>query len=142
MFTDHLLEATGAENVHAAMHLFYTPAWPRSRVAELARQMDRAAGAGDAVALEILREAARKLAVLTHSVRSQLWKRGEPVRTAYVGGVFRSVGLLAYYRMLVAAEDGVEPAPPIYGPAAGALLEAYRAAGLRPRLEGLPEFKT
>jgi hypothetical protein len=29
--------------------------------------------------------------------------------------------------------------PPLYGPAAGALLEAYRLAGLSVELSGLPE---
>ena len=31
--------------------------------------------------------------------------------------------------------------PPVYGPAAGALIEAYRAAGLHPTLSHVPEFK-
>jgi nitrate reductase assembly molybdenum cofactor insertion protein NarJ len=60
---------------------------------------------------------------------------------AYIGGVFRSATLLERYRALVELDEGVHCGPPIYGPAAGALLEAYRAAGLRPQLTELPEFK-
>jgi len=41
--------------------------------------------------------------------------------------------LLERFRQLVELEEGSRAAPPRYEPAAGALLEAYRAAGLRPR---------
>jgi hypothetical protein len=60
------------------------------------------------------------------------------VRVAYIGGVFQSAVLLDRYRTLVELEDGNEAGPPAHGPAAGALLEAYRAAGLRPRLSPTP----
>jgi hypothetical protein len=61
---------------------------------------------------------------------------------AYIGGVFRSAILLNRYRARVEAEPGNQCGPPVYGPAAGALLEAYAAAGLAPPLKELPEFKT
>jgi N-acetylglucosamine kinase-like BadF-type ATPase len=134
-----LLEAAGAPSANAVLHLFYTDAWPRPRVAALAKLVDRAAAEGDAVAGEILREAARQLAALTTNVRRRLWSPGEAVRMAYVGGVFRSAILLAHYRKLVEGEAGSSPQPPRYSPAAGALLEAYAAAGLRPALAGLPD---
>ena len=66
---------------------------------------------------------------------------GETVRTAYIGGVFRSAIVLQRFRELVAAA-GCVSGPPVFGPAAGALLEAYRAAGLQPPLSNVPEFKT
>ena len=72
---------------------------------------------------------------------SQLWKPGEPARVAWTGGVFRSRMLLERYRCLVELEDGNRTGPPEYNPAAGALLEAYRAAGLQPRLSGVPALK-
>lgn len=136
-----LLEAAGADSANDLLHRFYTQEWPRARVATLARLVDRAAAQGDPVACEVLRAAAHALANLTASVRRQLWPPGETVRTAYIGGVFRSPRLLAEYRARVEAEGGL-CAPPVYGPAAGALLEAYRAAGLSPRLSNIPEFKT
>ncbi len=49
--------------------------------------------------------------------------------------------VLQRFRELVAAA-GCVSGPPVFGPAAGALLEAYRAAGLQPALSNVPEFKT
>lgn len=136
-----LLEATGAADANAVLHLFYTDDWPRSRVARLTPLVDQAAHAGDAIALDLMNHAAQELALITASVRRQLWKPGELVTIAYIGGVFRSGILLERYRQLVELEEGTRCAPPVYGPAAGALLEAYRAANLHPTLSHLPEFK-
>jgi len=124
-----LLDATGTATANQVLHLFYTPEWPRSRVAALARLVDQAAIAGDAVARDILHNAAQQLAVLTSSVRGQLWQTGEPARVAWTGGVFESRMLLERYRCLVELEDGNRAGPPRYSPAAGALIEAYRAVG-------------
>src|ERR1022692_3833863 len=136
-----LLDATGSADANGALHRFYAPDWPRSRVATLAPLVDEAAMAGDPVARDILHNAAQQLAVLTSSVRQQLWKPGEPARVAWTGGVFRSRMLLERYRCLVELEDGNCVGPPEYNPAAGALIEAYRAAGLQPRLSGVPALK-
>jgi N-acetylglucosamine kinase-like BadF-type ATPase len=136
-----LLAATGATSANDLLHRFYTQEWPRPRIAALSRLVDDDARAGDAVARDILLNAAQQLASMTASVRAQLWRPGEEARVAYVGGVFRSALLLERYRMLVELEEGNRVGPPQYGPAAGALLEAYRAAGLRPPLSNLPEFK-
>jgi hypothetical protein len=70
-----------------------------------------------------------------------LFQSGEPARVAYIGGVFRSEILHERYRMLVELEEGNRFGPPVYGPAAGALIEAYRAVSLRPTLSALPEFE-
>jgi len=129
-----LLEATGSADANAVLHRFYTPDWPRSRVAALAPLVDEAAMAGDAVACDILHNAAQQLAVLTAAVRRQLWQPGEPARVAWIGGVFRSQMLLERYRCLVDLEEGNRAGPPQYDPAVGALIEAYRAAELRPAL--------
>jgi N-acetylglucosamine kinase-like BadF-type ATPase len=136
-----LLEACGALDANDLLHRFYTDDWPRSRVAKLAPLVDRAAAAGDPVAFELLDNAAGQLASLAAAVRRQLFQPAEPVRLAYIGGVFRSSILLERYRMLVEAEEGNRCGPPMYGPAAGALLQAYEHAGLRPTLTNLPEFK-
>jgi N-acetylglucosamine kinase-like BadF-type ATPase len=136
-----LLEATGSRSANEALHRFYTDEWPRPRVARLARLVDSAAIDGDRAARDIMLAAAQQLAALAASVRQQLWSPGEVVTVAYIGGVFRSLLLLERFRMLVEMEDGNRCAPPIYGPAAGALLEAYRAVGLRPALRDVPELK-
>ena len=133
-----LLDATATQDANGTLHLFYTPDWPRSRVAGLAPLVDQAAMAGDAIAREILHNAAQQLALLTAAVRGQLWRPGEPARVAWTGGVFRSQILLERYRYLVDLEDGNRSGPPESNPAAGALIEAYRAVALRPRLSGMP----
>ncbi len=131
---DTLLRATGAASANHAVHLFYTDQWPRSRVATLAPLIDAAALDADAVALEIVNRAAIDLAMLAASVRHQLWQPGEPVEVAYIGGVFESLTIRERFRLLVEMETGSRCGPPLHGPAEGALLEAYRAAGLDPTL--------
>ncbi len=125
-----LLEATGSVDSNQMLHRFYTPEWERSRVAALAPLVDRAAGVGDAVALHVVNQAAQELAQLAAAVRAQLWKPGEVVELAYSGGVFESRMLLERFRLLVEMEEGNKLGPPRYAPHLGALLEAYRAAGL------------
>jgi N-acetylglucosamine kinase-like BadF-type ATPase len=124
-----LLGATGAPDVNDLLHRFYTPEWPRSRVAKLARLVDSAAIDSDAVAVEILRGEAQQLAMLAGAVRGQLWTEGDAVEIAYIGGVFESALLRETFRTLVELRDGVHCGPPRRGPAEGALLEAYRSAG-------------
>jgi N-acetylglucosamine kinase len=129
-----LLDATGTSNANAALHLSYTAEWPRSRVAALAPLADAAAAEGDAVAMVILNRAAVELATLVAAIRSQLWKPGDAVDVAYIGGVFHSRAVLERFRTLVELEPGNHCAPPRHGPPEGALLEAYRAVALNPPL--------
>jgi N-acetylglucosamine kinase len=125
-----LLEATGARSANHMLHCFYTPDWPRSRVATLARLVDGAAVAGDAVALGIMRDAARQLAALAEAVREELWAPGTQLEVATIGGVFQSGILRECFRTLVESRPGVRCIAPLRGPAEGALREAYRSAGL------------
>ena len=122
-----LLRATSSASANHLLHAFYTPEWPRSRVATLASLVDTVAAEGDAVALRLLENAAQELALLAASVRAQLWRPGDAVEVAYIGGVFASQGLLERYRLLVELEAGSRCAAPLRGPAEGALLEAIRA---------------
>jgi N-acetylglucosamine kinase-like BadF-type ATPase len=123
-----LLEATGSHNANEMLHRFYTPDWPRSRVATLAPLVDAAAAEGDPVAAHVLNHAAQELAMLAASVRGQLWKADDPVELAYIGGVFQSGILLERFRMLVEMDGATRCGPPLFGPAEGALREARRAA--------------
>jgi N-acetylglucosamine kinase len=129
-----LLDSTGSRNANEVMHRFYTSEWPRSRVAALAPLADAAAAEGDAVAMVILNRAGADLAMLVAAVRSQLWKPGDAVDVAYIGGVFQSRTVLERFRGLVELEPGNRCGPPRHGPAQGALLEAYRAVGLNPEV--------
>jgi len=72
--------------------------------------------------------------MLVAAIRSQLWKPGDAVDVAYIGGVFQSATVLERFRMLVELEPGNRCGPPIHGPAEGALLEAYRTVGLNPKV--------
>jgi N-acetylglucosamine kinase-like BadF-type ATPase len=131
-----LLAATGASDANELLHRFYTPEFSRPRIAGFAKLVDEAAESGDGIARDILVDAAEKLAALAGAVRKQLFSEVEPVRLAYIGGVFRSRVVLERFRELTGAT------PPIYGPAAGALLEAYRSAGVECTLTNVPVEKT
>jgi N-acetylglucosamine kinase-like BadF-type ATPase len=132
-----LLDQTGASDVNDLLHRFYTEEFPRPRIAAFAELVDEAAENGDAIAREILNEAARELSAIASAVRCQLFEHGEPVRVAYIGGVFRSRIVRETFIALVGDKVG----PPLHGPAAGALLEAYRAAGVRCTLSNAPSEK-
>jgi N-acetylglucosamine kinase-like BadF-type ATPase len=139
--TAKLLETTGCRTVNEALHAFYTTDWTRPRIAALSRLVDEAAAEGDRTAEDILNAAAQQLAGYASAVRSTLFAPGEAARVAWIGGVFQSERLLYRFRALVDLADGNRAAPPDLFPAAGALIEAYRAAGLDPALRGVPAFE-
>jgi hypothetical protein len=60
---------------------------------------------------------------------------------AFIGGAFRSDLLRQHFQALI-KNEGNHVQPPLYGPAAGALIEAYRSAGLTVELSNVPEEKT
>jgi N-acetylglucosamine kinase-like BadF-type ATPase len=133
------LDATGARDINDLLHRFYTSEFSRPRIAEFSKAVNDAATSGDEIARAILEEAAQQLAVIAEAVRQKLF--GEPALVAYVGGVFRSEILLERFRAILEAA-GNRVMAPIYGPAAGALLEAYRAAGIACMLSNVPEEKS
>jgi N-acetylglucosamine kinase-like BadF-type ATPase len=133
-----LLEATGASNMNDLLHRFYTPAYPRARIASYAALVDEAARNGDGTAREILHNAAQALATYVAAVRRQLFHRGELARTSYIGGVFRSEILRERFATLVQLESDAPVHPPAMGPAAGALIEAYRLAGIHAQPSNVP----
>lgn len=128
-----LLAATGAANANHLLHSFYTSDFPRPRVASYAKVVDELARAGDIVSREILDEAAARLAGFAVAVGGAL-HLNTAGNVAHVGGVFRSDIVRERFSALVGGSH-----EPKHGPAAGALIEAYLAAGLRPALTQLPE---
>jgi N-acetylglucosamine kinase-like BadF-type ATPase len=136
-----LLQATGAPDANEALHRLYTDEWPRSRVASLAKLVNAVAGEGDTVASDILSSAAQQLATLAATVRERLFQRGDAVTVCYIGGVFDSPILFERFRHLVELDENSRCQPPRYGPAAGALLEAYRSAGVHSTLSNVLEMK-
>jgi N-acetylglucosamine kinase-like BadF-type ATPase len=134
-----LLAVSGAKDANDLLHRLYTPEFSRSTVASWSHLVDDAACAGDACARDILKTAANHLAAFSLAVYRNLFPQGEPdVPIAYIGGVFKSRMLLEQFRTLIAPFIAT---PPQYGPAAGALLEAYREAGLHPILSNVPEHE-
>lgn len=137
-----LLDATGARDANDLLHRFYTPEFPRQSIAALAQLVDQTANQGDVVARGILAEAAHQLAEIALAVRRQLFPAGQAVLMSYVGGVFRSAAILTSFQRLIETNPANSVKPPVYGPAAGALLEAYRIAGIRCVLAQVPEEKS
>lgn len=131
LLRDLLLSASGASDANDLLHRFYTDEFPRTRVAAFAPLVDQAAASGDPIAQDILRTAAQAITTFVTAVRGQLFLPAETVRVSYAGGVFRSVVLKERFRMLVELHDSSRFVEPWYSPAAGALLEAYRIAGLK-----------
>ncbi len=134
-----LLDYTGTRNINDLLHRCYTPEFPRPRLASLSLLVNHAAESGDPVALQILDSAAHELALLAIAVRGQLFSAEETARVTYSGGVFQSRILLGRFCDWMASEAGVRVTAPVFpndGPAIGALLEAYRAAGRERVVQG------
>ncbi len=129
-----LLEATGTASGSELLHLFYTADFPHGRIASYAPLVDEAAAEDDEVAGKILERAAQCLAELVSVVRERLFQRSEIVRVAYTGGVFGSTILRERFCELVELGGANRCGPPLHEPAIGALIEAYRAAGLSPEI--------
>jgi len=135
LLRDSLLTAAQCQTVNDVMHAFYTDAWPRSRVAALAPLVTQAAEAGDAAAAGILETAGADLARYAAAARNQLFPPMETVPVAYVGGVFRSQPVLESFGRSMRVVPGCAVGPPRFDPDLGALLGAYRLAGLSPELK-------
>ncbi len=136
---DLLLKQTGAANANELLHLFYTPEYSRQRVASLCPLVTRAAEEGDNVALGIFDTSSAELARFVEGVHHHLFRAGERVRLAYIGGAFRSAPLLASFTNRVCNSIASQIGPPRFSPAAGALLEALRLDGKKVELSGVTE---
>ena len=133
-----LPRAMNASSANELMHRFYAGV-PRTQIAALARIVNEAASGGDAIAIEILTRAARKLTWYVEGVYRNLFRENEIIPVAHIGGVFRSAFLRGQFLQNVQERMGCPCGPPILSPAAGALLEAMRLDGNRSRLSGVPE---
>ena len=140
MLHDRLLAETGARDANDLLHRFYTTDWPRPKIASLSKLVDEVAREGDAIAVQILMEAAQALAGYTAAVRGQLFEPGEPAHVAPIGGVWHSEMLRDRFQTLVEFTDGNRVGDAKLGPAAGALLEAYRLRDIHVDVTRWPEF--
>ena len=135
-----LLEATGVHDAHDLLHRFYTPEFSRPKIAGYAPLVDEAARAGDHEASRILNVAAEQLGLLANAVSRKLFGN-DPARIVPIGGLFRSQLLRERFRIVV-ERLGHQVQAARFGPAAGALIEAYRIAGLKVELSNVPPEKT
>jgi N-acetylglucosamine kinase-like BadF-type ATPase len=93
--TTLILEHLHLSRPFELIHEVYHRALPRQHVAALAPLVQRARDEGDAVAAEILQDAAEELANAAASVISRLEMRGDAFPTFLSGGIFKVVPWLA-----------------------------------------------
>lgn len=122
-------EILGLTNANAILHAFYTPEYPRSKVASLARLVSEEAERGDGVAVRILRDAGEELTELVRAVADQLFGEDERFQIAAIGGTFSSAILRESLAEQVRIELHRSLTEPKMSPAAGALLQALRIGG-------------
>jgi N-acetylglucosamine kinase-like BadF-type ATPase len=125
---DMLLEAIPAPDANTLMHRFYNE-FDHALVASLAPLVTRAADEHDPVAVEIVEQAATKLAWYVQGVYKYLFQPGEAVPIAHVGGVFNSASYGNAFAHCIRASINCETRPPQFAPAVGAILEALQLDG-------------
>jgi len=119
-----LLSEAPADTANVLMHRFY--ATRRSEIARLAPLVTQAADQGDAVAQNLLTDAASALATYATGVYRHLFPANTHVPVAHIGGVFESESYLTAFKEKVRAHTGCEVIAPKFNPSVGALLEALR----------------
>lgn len=133
---DLFCEATGADSVNEAMHCFYGPDWPRNRIAGLASAVDATHKAGDDAATGVLWRAGAFLGDLALDLDVAMYLSTMPRITHYYGGVFHSDEVVRSFTDRC-REKGRIVAPLKHDGASGALLLAYRLAGVSIRWSDL-----
>jgi N-acetylglucosamine kinase-like BadF-type ATPase len=136
---DAMLAATQSSSANEMMHRFYTDEFPRPRIAAFSALVDAEARAGDAVAAGILHQAAQQLAAFAGNLRQVLFAPDEPAVVCPVGSVYQSEMLRYRFAMLVGLNEANRVEEPVYSPAAGALILAWEAAGVKPSADDLPK---
>jgi len=135
-----LLDATGHTDANAMMHAMYTAEWPRKRIAALSKIVSEEAENGDAESRDILVRGAAELIGISTAVRGMLFPPTAPARLSPIGSVWKSRILQEAFLDIWTRHNPLNSfGPPAMGPAAGALLEAFRIAGVSAELHNLPE---
>jgi N-acetylglucosamine kinase-like BadF-type ATPase len=125
-----LLEHFGLGSLRAVQHAVQHGELTRDALASAAPVVLAAAADGDRVGDEVRRLAVAALARLAHLTQRALGARNLPI--APVGGVFRNAGMLERWKWSVREyERSATLVAPRYAPVFGALLLAYKAAGVR-----------
>ncbi len=126
LLRDALLQATNSTSANELLHRCYTDAWPRERVAQLAKQVDEASIHGDRVAATLHDNAAQELATIASAARRALFQPDEPARLYTIGGTWSSQRLRSRFQLLTELLGETTVHAPQHSPAYGALLEAIR----------------
>jgi N-acetylglucosamine kinase-like BadF-type ATPase len=123
-------EFFGVDSLRALQHMVAHREIERPRIAAFTPTVLEAARAGDRNAVEVRRAAVEALAALVHVVHRRL---GSSLRLpiAPLGGVFADDDFLERWRWTMRAlEPAAQIVKPKHGAAVGALLIAYRDAGI------------
>jgi N-acetylglucosamine kinase-like BadF-type ATPase len=128
MLLDHL----GVHDRRSLLDRVYDPPIPREEVAALAGLVGRVAEQGDPQAGAILHQAGDDLGNAAGDLAVALGLHDGVLRVATLGGVFRAGPLVLdpFTRRLRSVAPGAEVVPARFPPVIGALILAYRAAGL------------
>jgi N-acetylglucosamine kinase-like BadF-type ATPase len=94
MLTDLVLAEMRLASPTELIHAIYDKGLQRRAIAAIAAVVQRAAGAGDAMASEILTRAGAELTAAAASVIGRLGMRGDVFRTVLAGGIFHAIPAL------------------------------------------------
>jgi N-acetylglucosamine kinase-like BadF-type ATPase len=122
----------GLERMRDITRVVYRAGFSREQISLLTPKVVAAAEAGDAVAAESLRAAAREVAATAAGVVRQLFAPGEAVDVYLTGGVFQSGPsfLKPFEAALRDLWPDARPRTPRFPPVVGGLIVAARAAGV------------
>jgi N-acetylglucosamine kinase-like BadF-type ATPase len=125
------LEHFRSADLHSLSMAVYRDDIKRDRLATFAAIMHRAAQQGDNIARNIFEEGGKFLASLAETVSRRLLLDPRELQIACVGGVFRGELMRESFRRSLGDQlPGANIIPPRFDPAIGALLLAYRRAGI------------
>lgn len=126
--TDALLKKFNVGDMHELIDLFYDPPIERKVIADFAQQVFECAEAGDAIALDVIKEESRKLADTTDSLLREF---ESDIPLGVFGGLFqyRKIYLDAFTCALRAKRPSQEIKPLPITPVRGAILAAMEQAG-------------
>ncbi len=131
LLTDSLLDSLNLNQLEDLIEVIYRRGWGVTEIAALSPLVDRAAAAGDAIALQILEDAAAELVLMTQTVASALFTPDQAFEVVTIGGVWRSVCHLGdrFRESLRTQFPRVQVISPRHEPAYGAGLLALDRLG-------------
>ena len=131
ILTDKLIRHLGLERMEDLVGAVYRSGWGVKDIAALAPEVDAAATAGDAVAIEIINRAAEELVLAARAVIEELFLPEEAFDIVTAGGAWG--GMSGMRDRFVAAMEAIAPSArviwPRHEPAYGAALLALRQLG-------------